>query len=162
MIQLKTQSSHVYPIVETSVFSDWIHQFFFEKSFRKAYVIVDEHVWRFHQSYIQKFFNSISLDVLNISVVPSGESSKSIKEWQRLTDELLQADCKRNDVICVFGGGVTGDLGGFAASTALRGIPLVHFPTTVLAMVDSAIGGKTGINHSTGKIELEDFIRLKT
>lgn len=157
MIQLKTQSSHVYPIVETSVFSDWIHQFFFEKSFRKAYVIVDEHVWRFHQSYIQKFFNSISLDVLNISVVPSGESSKSIKEWQRLTDELLQADCKRNDVICVFGGGVTGDLGGFAASTALRGIPLVHFPTTVLAMVDSAIGGKTGINHSTGKNRIGAF-----
>lgn len=85
------------------------------------------------------------------AVIPEGEWSKSVEEWRRLTDALMESAPERNTPLLAVGGGVTGDLAGFAASTLLRGIPLIHMPTTLLAMVDSSVGGKTGVNHAAGK-----------
>ena len=82
---------------------------------------------------------------------PAGEWNKSRAEWARLTDALLKAKLGRDGAIVAFGGGVTGDLAGFVAATYLRGIPYVQVPTTLLAMIDSSIGGKTGVDVPGGK-----------
>lgn len=83
--------------------------------------------------------------------IPAGETSKDLAMVARLYDWLIGEGVERRDVILALGGGVVGDLAGFVAATVLRGIALVHLPTTLLAMVDSAIGGKTGVNHPLGK-----------
>jgi 3-dehydroquinate synthase len=82
---------------------------------------------------------------------PSGEPSKNRKEWARLTDLLLERGVGREGGIIALGGGVAGDLAGFVAATYLRGIALVQTPTTLLAMVDASVGGKTGVDTRHGK-----------
>lgn len=84
-------------------------------------------------------------------VVPSGERHKTRDTWGRLTDALLAAGHGRDSAVCAVGGGVTGDIAGFVAATYLRGIPVVQVPTTLLAMVDASIGGKTGLDVPAGK-----------
>jgi 3-dehydroquinate synthase len=81
----------------------------------------------------------------------AGEESKSRESWARLTDALLDRGYGRDSGIVAVGGGVTGDLAGFVAATYLRGIPYVQVPTTLLAMVDASVGGKTGVNTPAGK-----------
>ena len=83
--------------------------------------------------------------------VPAGEGSKSFARLETLLDELLGHRIERNDLVVALGGGVAGDLAGFAAAVVLRGIDFVQIPTTLLAQVDSAVGGKTGINTAHGK-----------
>jgi len=75
-----------------------------------------------------------------------GERSKSMLTYQRLIRHLSKISMSRNDVIIALGGGVTGDLAGFAAATFMRGVPFIQCPTTLLAQVDASVGGKTGIN----------------
>jgi 3-dehydroquinate synthase len=84
-------------------------------------------------------------------VVPPGEESKSVGELHRTVDAILDAELERGDLVIALGGGVVGDLAGFAAAIARRGMPFVQVPTTLLAQVDSAVGGKTGINTRHGK-----------
>jgi 3-dehydroquinate synthase len=84
-------------------------------------------------------------------VVPSGEASKSQEQLWRLYDWMIGGAIERRDAVLALGGGVVGDLAGYAAASVLRGVAVVQLPTTLLAMVDSAVGGKTGINHPLGK-----------
>jgi 3-dehydroquinate synthase len=86
-----------------------------------------------------------------VLVVPAGEGSKSRTRWQGLTDRLLDLGYGRDSAIVALGGGVVGDLAGFVAATYLRGVPVVQVPTSLLAMVDASIGGKTGVNTRHGK-----------
>ncbi|NWJ44369.1 MAG: 3-dehydroquinate synthase [Chloroflexi bacterium] len=83
--------------------------------------------------------------------VPFGEQSKSLERVAELYEKLAEARAERKDIIVALGGGVVGDLAGFVAATWLRGVPLVQVPTTLLAMVDSSVGGKTGVNLPQGK-----------
>jgi 3-dehydroquinate synthase len=83
--------------------------------------------------------------------IPPGESSKSIQMLELLYDRMTEAGLDRNSTVFALGGGVVGDLAGLAAATFLRGVALVQIPTTVVAQVDSALGGKTGINHRHAK-----------
>jgi 3-dehydroquinate synthase len=83
--------------------------------------------------------------------VPAGESSKSFRHFERVCDSLIAAKIERDDIIVALGGGVVGDLGGFAASVVRRGVDYVQVPTTLLAQVDSSVGGKTAINARQGK-----------
>jgi 3-dehydroquinate synthase len=83
--------------------------------------------------------------------IPDGEEHKSLAWLALVYDRLLAAGIERSTPLIALGGGVIGDLGGFAAATLLRGLPLVHVPTTLLAQVDAAIGGKTAVNHAQGK-----------
>ncbi len=85
------------------------------------------------------------------ATVPAGEESKSPTELHRLYDALYDLAADRNTCVIAVGGGVVGDLAGFAAATYNRGLPLLMVPTSLLAMVDSSVGGKTGINHPKGK-----------
>jgi 3-dehydroquinate synthase len=114
------------------------------------YLIIDENVQKLHQNYIESEFSAF-FDKIHRFIVPSGETSKTVDFWEKCSGYLLTHHVRRNSLVVVIGGGVTGDLGGFVASTTLRGLPFIHIPTTLLAMVDSSIGGKTGINFETGK-----------
>ena len=84
-------------------------------------------------------------------ILPDGEKYKNWKTLNQIFDVLLSQKCERNTTILALGGGVVGDLTGFAAATYLRGVPFIQIPTTLLAQVDSSVGGKTGINHPLGK-----------
>ncbi len=119
-------------------------------SLRKIFIVIDENVRNFHGNEIKKQCNSYFNDC-HIIEIPAGEKSKSFHHYKNLLDELLEKKIERSTPLLAVGGGVIGDLAGFAAATALRGIPLIHMPTSLLAMVDSSVGGKTGINHSIGK-----------
>jgi 3-dehydroquinate synthase len=82
---------------------------------------------------------------------PPGEASKSRSQWARLSDALVDAGIGRDGAVVALGGGVTGDLAGFVAATYMRGIPVVHVPTSLLAMVDASVGGKTAVDVPGGK-----------
>jgi 3-dehydroquinate synthase len=84
-------------------------------------------------------------------VMPDGETHKTLATWQAVLDTLLSNRLDRQSVIIAFGGGVVGDIAGFAAAAFLRGVDCVQIPTTLLAMVDSSVGGKTGVDHPMGK-----------
>lgn len=83
--------------------------------------------------------------------IPPGEQQKTRERWSELTDGLLNRRCSRDTLVVALGGGVVGDLAGFVAATYMRGVPLLQVPTTLLAMVDASIGGKTGVDTPAGK-----------
>ncbi len=88
---------------------------------------------------------------VRLCTVAAGEQWKTRESWARITDELLAAGLGRDSTIIALGGGVVCDLAGFVAATFMRGIPVVHVPTTLLAMIDASIGGKTGVDTTSGK-----------
>lgn len=87
----------------------------------------------------------------NLFTFPAGEWNKTSEEWAALSEALVRTGLGRDSALITLGGGVTGDLGGFVAATYLRGIPVVHVPTSLLAMIDSSVGGKTGVDTDAGK-----------
>ncbi len=93
----------------------------------------------------------------NPIVVPAGEGSKNLKQYEELLSELTRRQAKRKTPLIAVGGGVIGDLAGFAAATYMRGIPFIQVPTTLLAMVDSSVGGKVGIDTEFGKNLIGSF-----
>lgn len=112
----------------------------------RRFVVSSPLVWRFHGPRVAR-----ALDLTEPILVPDGERFKQLPTVARIYDALVRANADRASTLITFGGGVIGDMAGFAAATYLRGIPLVHVPTTLLAQVDSAIGGKVGVNHTQGK-----------
>jgi 3-dehydroquinate synthase len=84
-------------------------------------------------------------------LIPDGEQAKSVSWLSKILDALVTERFERQDVVLALGGGVVGDIAGFAASVYLRGVPFVQVPTTLVAQVDSSVGGKTGVNHPLGK-----------
>lgn len=94
-------------------------------------------------------------------VVPAGERSKDLSWVGRIIDKLVAEKFERRSALVALGGGVIGDLTGFAASVYLRGIPYIHVPTTVIAQVDSSVGGKTAVNHAKGKNLIGAFYQPK-
>jgi shikimate kinase/3-dehydroquinate synthase len=123
---------------------------------KRAVVITDEHVARLHLPALLEGLAQTGIAVSQI-VVPPGEASKSLEMYARVTDALLEARVERKTTVIALGGGVVGDLAGFAAASTLRGLPFVQIPTTLLSQVDSSVGGKTGINTPRGKNLLGAF-----
>jgi shikimate kinase/3-dehydroquinate synthase len=117
---------------------------------QRAWIVSDANVDALHGKDVETTLLAFGLRPHRLAV-PSGEGSKSLATAGQLYDWLLNGGIERGDVVVALGGGVIGDLSGFVAATALRGVGLVQIPTTLLAMVDSSIGGKTGINHEAGK-----------
>ncbi len=103
--------------------------------------------------YLERLYIGLeSHGVAVVSIVlPDGEEYKNWQTLNLIFDALLSNRCERNTTVIALGGGVIGDLAGFAAATYLRGVPFIQVPTTLLAQVDSSVGGKTGINHPLGK-----------
>lgn len=101
--------------------------------------------------YLEKVKSLLSnLDVIEI-VLPDGEQYKTLDYLNKIFDALLQAHCNRDVTLIALGGGVIGDMTGFAAATYQRGVDFIQVPTTLLSQVDSSVGGKTGVNHALGK-----------
>ncbi len=118
----------------------------FGESGRKCALLTDQMVWKSLPASLREIFATVPRLEL-----PAGEKTKSFAELGRVLDFMAAERLDRSAVLWILGGGVIGDLGGFAAAAYLRGIEFVQVPTTLLAMVDSSIGGKTGINIAAGK-----------
>jgi 3-dehydroquinate synthase len=101
--------------------------------------------------YAERVRNQIEKGTAEILTIPAGESNKTREIWARLTDQMLATKFGRDSVVIALGGGVVGDLAGFVAATFMRGIPVVQIPTTLVAMVDASIGGKTAVDTPAGK-----------
>lgn len=117
---------------------------------RRAWIITDENVGPRWGETVQTTFKGGGFEVRQI-VVPAGEGSKSFEMVARLCNEMNDNGVRRQDVVVAVGGGMVGDLAGFVASIVLRGLSLIQIPTSLLSMVDSSVGGKTGVNTPAGK-----------
>jgi 3-dehydroquinate synthase len=117
---------------------------------RTIAVVTDANVASLHLSPFLRSLEKAGIRAVEI-VVPPGESSKSFSRLQTVVEAILEARLERGDAVAALGGGVVGDLAGFAAAIARRGMSFVQVPTTLLAHVDSSVGGKTGINSRLGK-----------
>ena len=116
----------------------------------RALVVTDETVGPLYLGRVAEALAGAGWSAETLAV-PAGEASKSLDQYGAVLDWALGIGIDRQTPVLALGGGVVGDLAGFAAATLLRGLPLVHLPTTVVSQVDSAIGGKTGVNHAAGK-----------
>jgi 3-dehydroquinate synthase len=111
----------------------------------RRFVISTAQVWQLHGAAVSAVTKDEPI------LLPDGERYKNVSTVMRIYDALIKASADRATCLIALGGGVVGDIAGFAAATYLRGIPVVQVPTTLLAQIDSAIGGKTGVNHPLGK-----------
>ncbi|MBR5701508.1 MAG: 3-dehydroquinate synthase [Oscillospiraceae bacterium] len=116
----------------------------------RAAILADDTVWGLYGQELEDRLTGAGLTVFH-HVFPHGEASKNASVYIGILEWLSRCRMDRQDVLLALGGGVTGDLGGFAAATYLRGIAYIQVPTTLLAMVDSSVGGKTAIDLSAGK-----------
>ncbi len=101
--------------------------------------------------YLKDLLSALSAYRVTVALLPEGESHKNLKTWRKLMDQLVLEGHDRSTTLLALGGGLTGDVAGFAAACYQRGVNYIQIPTTLIAQVDSALGGKTGINHSAGK-----------
>jgi 3-dehydroquinate synthase len=123
---------------------------------RHAAVISDETVSGFHSAALLHSLESSGFRPI-LHTVPAGEASKSLTHAENLCREMIRAGHDRKSIVVALGGGVVGDLAGFVAAIFYRGIPFVQIPTTIVAQVDSSVGGKTGVNVAEGKNLLGAF-----
>jgi 3-dehydroquinate synthase len=113
-------------------------------------VIADDRVFRLHGASLVQALSGL-VRPPTVHTFPAGERNKNREQWARLTDLLLADGLGRDACLIALGGGVAGDLAGFVASTYMRGIPVVQIPTSLVAMVDASVGGKTGVDVPLGK-----------
>jgi 3-dehydroquinate synthase len=116
----------------------------------KAAIVTDENVARHHLAAVEGALAGAGV-ATSRAIVPAGEDSKSFRTFEQVCEAIIAARIERGDLIVALGGGVVGDLAGFVASAVRRGIDYVQVPTTLLAQVDSSVGGKTAINSAHGK-----------
>lgn len=119
-------------------------------------IVADSNVAPLHSCKVEAALRKVGIEPLTC-VVPAGEEHKNVHTLQRIWDFLLQHRWERRLPVIALGGGVVGDMAGFAAATVLRGVPLIQMPTSLLAAVDASVGGKTGIDHAMGKNLLGTF-----
>ncbi len=117
---------------------------------RRVFVVTDEHIFRHHMARLSAGLESAGLKE-HVIVLPPGETQKSYAGLAHVCDALIAQEISRKDIVVAFGGGVIGDLAGFAAGIVKRGVDFVQIPTTLLAQVDSSVGGKTAIDTAHGK-----------
>ena len=115
-----------------------------------AAIVTDESVARYHLAAAEAAFADAGVATTRL-IVPVGEGSKSFRIFEQVCEAIIAARIERGDIVVALGGGVVGDLAGFAASVVRRGLDYVQVPTTLLAQVDSSVGGKTAINSAHGK-----------
>ncbi len=127
-------------------------------NFDKLFIVTDDNVYSLYEAKINKWFANFDVKVI---VVPHGEKTKSYDEYLKTIEALIKAGVKRGHLLIALGGGVVGDLTGFIAATLYRGLPFMQIPTSLLAMVDSSIGGKVGIDLDLGKNLLGSFYQPK-
>ena len=140
---------------------DDVAKFITESNFsKKVLIVTDENIFNLHSKTLRDFLKNYDLN-FEIEIIPSGEMSKNLENAEKLYTCAIESAMDRKSVIMAVGGGVVGDLAGFVASTFLRGINFIQVPTTLLAQVDSSVGGKTAINHKLGKNLIGAFYQPK-
>jgi 3-dehydroquinate synthase len=160
-------SSKTYPVlIGNSIFPNILNEIKDQDLHENIFIVVDGNVMKFYGKEIKKVFSSYKEKLFFYTLKP-GEKSKSSEELHKIYKSLLDNKFGRDSLVVAIGGGVTGDLAGYAASTFLRGVQLVHVPTTIISDVDSSIGGKTGINFNTrknmiGSFYQPDFVLIDT
>ena len=130
-----------------------IHSIAKLKSFSRIAILIDKNVAKYWGKTLQKIFGKDDIMI----TIPSGEDQKNLATVQNIWATLLQYKFDRKSLLICVGGGVVCDIGGFAASTFMRGVPFIQVPTTLLAQTDAAIGGKTGVNFSDLKNMIGTF-----
>lgn len=138
-----TPSYHIY-LKENLALSSFLESY----KNQKLFIITDDNVLKEYDAYLKKQFKEYKYHIISIK---PGETSKNIHTYNDVTTNLLKLGMGKKDILIAFGGGVIGDLTGFIAGTIFRGVKFVQIPTSLLAMVDSSIGGKTGIDTPQGK-----------
>jgi 3-dehydroquinate synthase len=113
-----------------------------------VFVLTAQDIWKLHGAALERTLQGRPVKVL---FFPGGEERKRLAEVERLAEQMVDAGGDRTSVVIAFGGGIVNDVGGFLASAFMRGVPVVQIPTTLLAQVDAAVGGKTGVNLVSGK-----------
>ncbi len=149
-------SERSYDILIGKDIIDEISHFLVIKKYSKIFVITDKNVAKLHLKNLEKVL--FNFDLIEVE---SGERSKSFENFSNLCDQVLKKGIDRKSLIIAFGGGVVGDLAGFVASVVLRGVDFIQIPTTLLACVDSSVGGKTAINSRYGKNLIGSFYQPK-
>ncbi len=119
-----------------------------------VFVVTTADVWQLHGDALKRSLGSRAHNVL---FFPGGEPNKRMSQVEALADQMVDADGDRSSIVIAFGGGIVGDLGGFLAAIFMRGVPVIQVPTTLLAQVDAAVGGKTGANLVHGKNLIGSF-----
>ncbi len=119
-------------------------------------IISDDNVYKIYGKRVEKIIKDAGYEVGSY-IVPAGEQSKSLDAVVKIYDWMVERRVERGSAVVALGGGVIGDLAGFVAATYLRGLPLVHVPTSLLAMVDASIGGKVAVDHAQGKNLIGSF-----
>lgn len=127
---------------------------------KRAVVVTDRAVAGLHLDTLMAGLAETGIAASSI-VIDGGEANKNLETWQTIVGELLAAKVERRTAVIALGGGIVGDLAGFAAATTLRGLPFVQIPTTLLSQVDSSVGGKTGVNTKFGKNLVGAFYQPK-
>lgn len=133
---------------------DEIRGFLKEKTEGNIFLITDENVSKY---YLDKLFHYLSDFKVNVYILKPGEDSKKLNIVRNIYNELIDSNCDRDTIIISFGGGVVGDISGFVASTYLRGVEYIQIPTTLLAQVDSSVGGKVGVDFKGYKNMIGSF-----
>jgi 3-dehydroquinate synthase len=141
-----TSASGRYPIVIAAQLLADLPRLLHAMPSARVFVVSNPLVWRLHGRRLTRVVRK-----METILVPDGERYKQLPTVARVYESLIRAGADRTATLVAFGGGVIGDLAGFAAATYLRGIPLIQAPTTLLAQVDASIGGKVGVNHALGK-----------
>lgn len=150
-VHVRTKGSGGYPVLVSRGLRHAMPELLAEYAPAHRYaVITDSNVARLHGEALLGVLAGGGARA-ELFTFPAGEEHKIRRSWSRLSDELLAAGFGRDGCVVALGGGVTGDLGGFVAATLLRGIPVVQVPTSLVAMVDASVGGKTGVDTRTGK-----------
>jgi len=114
----------------------------------KVFVVSTEDVWRHYEAMVQQALSGVAHEVL---FLPGGEEHKRLAPVETLAEEMVHRGGDRSSLVIAFGGGIVNDMAGFLAAIFMRGIPVIQVPTTLLAQVDAAVGGKTGVNLVCGK-----------
>ena len=123
---------------------------FVAQNFTKALLVTQQNIFDLHGHTLIDGLDAAKV-AYTVATVPDGEIYKNLREAEKLYTRAIEFGLDRKSVVIAFGGGVVGDLAGFVAATFLRGIGLIQIPTTLLAQVDSSVGGKTAVNHPLGK-----------
>lgn len=133
------------------ILGDALGGFFAANRYDRICVVSDSNVWPLHGETLTAALSAAGVSAADVNVFPAGETSKCISTVVKMYETFTKASLTRHSLVIAFGGGVCGDMAGFAAATYLRGIDVVQIPTTLLSQIDSSIGGKTGVDLAAGK-----------
>ncbi len=145
-LSFTTEQSHYQILIGKDLFREEI----FAKSLKgnTVFIVSNETV---APLYLDTLKQALSRYKVHTWLLPDGEQYKTLDSWQSILNEMIRVGLRRNDTVIALGGGVIGDISGFAAATLNRGMSVIQVPTTLLSQVDSSVGGKTAVNHLLGK-----------